>query len=113
MLNHLTAARKHAVAVHLALTNMSKSSSSIIAVTVMWLLTIPGTLYFSTKVLQFPWDLTLLLLVPVFIIWVPASYSLIAATNRKYDSRELPELPSAARLRLGLLGVLTVLLKGV
>ncbi|NOZ78704.1 MAG: hypothetical protein GXP48_05905 [Acidobacteria bacterium] len=57
--------------------------AAIIAITFMWLVTIPGVLLFFTRVIGWPWDLTLLISAPFFLFFVPAGYPLAMAAGER------------------------------
>lgn len=62
---------------------------TVIAVTINWLVSVPAVLLFFTRVIGWPWDLTLLVAVPIFLVFVPGGYVLaVAAAKRKTSAIE-------------------------
>jgi hypothetical protein len=56
----------------------------ILAVSIMWLLVVPLELFLFLKLLQWPVDFTLLILVPILLTWIIGSYPLVLASNERY-----------------------------
>ena len=86
---------------------------TIISVTGMWVCTIPLEVLALTRFVKWPLDLTLLILVPFVLIWMPVSYPLAIAGNRRYQRGEGLGLSSHTLIRFAVLGVLTGVLSAV
>ena len=78
----------------------------LFALTLMWLVTIPGLLYFFHRVVGMPWDLTCLLLLPSNALWVPLSYPLTIASYERYARLGEVNLSAGLLMKFGALGVL-------
>ena len=61
---------------------------TVAAVTINWLVTIPAVLFFFTQVVRWPWDFTLLMAGPFFVLFVPGGYALAIAAA-KHETRGL------------------------
>ena len=79
----------------------------IIAVTVMWLVTIPFVLFFWMNVVGWPIDLTLLICLPILAVCIPVSYPLAIAGNERYRNGNGLDLSPNILARFGLLGILS------
>jgi hypothetical protein len=80
---------------------------SVIAVTVAWLLTTALGWLVLRRIMKLPFDLTALLFVPVLLIWLPTSYRLAIAGNRRFRRNDSLSLSWNTLRRFGLLGVVT------
>lgn len=79
----------------------------VVAITVTWMVTIPLLLYFFIRIVGWPRDFTLLVVLPFVSIWLPLSYPLSVVHNRRYRDGGDLGLSSDMLTRAGLLGVLT------
>jgi hypothetical protein len=86
---------------------------TIIAITSMWVCAIPLEVLLFTTFVKWPLDLTLLILMPFVLIWMPASYPLAIAGNRCHQKGEGFGLSSDTLIRFAVLGVLTSVLSAV
>jgi len=57
--------------------------ATIIAITIMWLVTIPSVLLFFTRIIGWPWDFTLLMSVPFFMFFIAGGYPIAIAGGER------------------------------
>ena len=72
----------------------------------MWLIVGPLEVLFFVRLVGWPLDLALLILVPILVVWIPFSYRLAIAGNDRHRRGE-EAAPYTEFARFGLLGVLT------
>lgn len=85
-----------------------KRVAPFIAVTILWLLLIPTAVMLCTKLVGWPLDLTLLILLPILAVWIPASYPLAILGNNLHESGRDVRFSLRALVRFALLGVIAV-----
>jgi hypothetical protein len=62
----------------------NRNAFIIIAITFMWLITIPAEFIFWIRVVDWSINLTLLINLPILGVWIPASYPLAIEANERY-----------------------------
>lgn len=78
-----------------------------VGLTITWAMVIGVTVFLFTRMATWPLDLTLLILLPIVVIWAPVSYFLAVAGNERYQRGEGLGLSSQVVARSALAGVLT------
>jgi hypothetical protein len=86
----------------------SRIRKQLAILTLTWLLTLSTLCVFAVVVVEWPTKLVLLFLLPIFVLWVPASYPLTIASAEGYAHDGSNRQGTLLDPSFGLLGALTV-----
>lgn len=89
---------------------MTGKAFTAVALVLTWAFTLVTNVLFFTRVVRWPLDLTLLMLLPFTVILFPGSFSLAMAGNERHQRGEGLDLTSRFFMLAGLLGLLTAAL---
>src|SRR5581483_2138959 len=87
--------------------DMTRKHIVIVTTTVMWVLTAALLLFVLNGLIGWPVTLTILFLAPIILLWVPAGYAFIIASDNAYSRSGAISVSLVAVAKWAILGLLT------